>query len=90
MTGFRITRTKGFHMTFKNGWTISVQFGSGNYCENKMKPYNYGKNEDATSEDAEIAIWDKDDKDYDFGYDTVKPYCSADEVAEWIEKVRNF
>jgi hypothetical protein len=55
-----------------------------------MKPYDYGKNEDATSEDAEIAIWDKDDKDYDFGYDTVKPYCSADEVAEWIEKVRNF
>tara|TARA_R100000656_G_C3941601_1_gene126813 strand:+ start:217 stop:645 length:429 start_codon:yes stop_codon:yes gene_type:complete len=23
----------GFHMTFKNGWTVSVQFGNGSYAE---------------------------------------------------------
>jgi hypothetical protein len=30
---FKITRGKGFHVTFKNGYTVSVQFGYGNYTE---------------------------------------------------------
>ena len=25
----------GFHMTFENGWTVSVQFGKGNYAEHR-------------------------------------------------------
>jgi len=29
-----ICNNKGFHIKLKNGWTISVQFGVGNYCEN--------------------------------------------------------
>lgn len=32
--GFSISRGKGFHITFENGYTISVQFGPGNYCDN--------------------------------------------------------
>jgi len=32
--GFAITRGKGFHVSFENGWTVSVQFGGGNYCDN--------------------------------------------------------
>lgn len=31
---FKITSKKGFHITFENGWTVSVQFGPGNYCDN--------------------------------------------------------
>jgi len=31
---FAITDGKGFHMTFANGYTISVQWGRGNYCDN--------------------------------------------------------
>ena len=31
---FKITDGKGFHMTFANGWTVSVQWGAGNYCPN--------------------------------------------------------
>jgi hypothetical protein len=31
---FKITDGKGFHMTFANGWTVSVQWGAGNYCQN--------------------------------------------------------
>lgn len=31
---FKITGKKGFHVTFENGWTVSVQFGPGNYCDN--------------------------------------------------------
>ena len=30
---FEITRGTGFKITFENGWTISVQFGSFNYCD---------------------------------------------------------
>ena len=32
--GFRITGQKGFHVSFANGWTVSVQFGPANYCDN--------------------------------------------------------
>lgn len=32
--GFKITAGKGFHVTFENGITVSVQWGPGNYCDN--------------------------------------------------------
>jgi hypothetical protein len=55
---FKITGNKGFHMTFKNGITISVQFGPGNYCEHHWDdtelPY-----QNMQSKDAEIALWDR-------------------------------
>lgn len=35
MSGFRIISGKGFHITFANGYTVSVQFGGGNYCDNR-------------------------------------------------------
>jgi hypothetical protein len=34
MNNFRITDGKGFCITFSNGWSISVQFGRGNYADN--------------------------------------------------------
>ena len=30
-----ITQGKGFQLKFANGWTVSVQFGWGNYCGNR-------------------------------------------------------
>ena len=89
---FKITRGTGFQMTFENGWTISVQFGYGNYCDNNRHPdgFDFGKNLDIVqSSDAEIAIWDSEGSWYNFGSDTVKGYCSADEVATWIEFTKN-
>jgi len=69
----------GFQLTFANGNTISVQFGMGNYCNNRYDSIK-------SCENAEIAIWDKDNKWYEFpdSMDTVKGYCSSDEVAKWI------
>jgi len=32
--GFQITRGRGFKLKFANGYTLSVQFGPGNYCDN--------------------------------------------------------
>lgn len=51
---FKITDGKGFHLTFANGLTLSVQFGRGNYCQNR----NITSDEQfLSSKDAEIAIW---------------------------------
>ena len=54
--GFAICDRKGFHVTFENGWTISVQFGRGNYCDNYNHDGAYG---DAVppSGTAEVAAW---------------------------------
>ncbi len=85
-----ITKGSGFQMTFKNEWTISVQFGKGDYCNKRMK----GNENNAPiydCENAEIAIWKgKNGELYDFGMDTVLGWCSADEVAEWISVVRQW
>jgi hypothetical protein len=45
MSNFKSTNNKGFQMTFENGWTISVQFGYGNYCDNSRHPegWNFSK-----------------------------------------------
>jgi hypothetical protein len=64
MTNFKITRQHGFHITFDNGYTVSVQFGPGNYCDN----YNMriGSEDQIAGEkgssDAEVAVWAKDGK----------------------------
>ena len=63
-TGFRITGGKGFHITFANGWTVSVQFGPGNYCDNYDQ--RIGRDEvkcaKAGSSNAECAVWGPDGK----------------------------
>ena len=74
---------KGFQMTFENGNTISVMFGSGNYCGNKSRVST--KLNATFSNDAEIAIWNEAGDWYDFGSDTVKGYLNTNEVAEWIK-----
>jgi hypothetical protein len=40
---FTITGGKGFSMRFPNGYTISVQWGPGNYSENHNVNCNYAK-----------------------------------------------
>lgn len=84
---FKSTRNKGFHMTFKNGITISVQFGSSNYCERKNMnaPIQEEMKMDIVeSSNAEIAIWDSYGKWFSFGLDEVKGWVGVDEVATWI------
>jgi len=49
-----ITQGKGIHLTFDNGYTISIQFGSGNYCDNKS--IAYGEIPDGANT-AEVAAW---------------------------------
>lgn len=93
LSKFKSASKKGFAITFENGWTISVQFGWGNYCDNHNHPdrWNYNDGPVVESTNAEIAIWDKNNKWYEFSNgDTVQGYLSSDEVAKWIETVRNW
>jgi hypothetical protein len=57
---FRITRQKGFHLTFNNGMTISVQFGVGNYSDNYDSVAEYNDPVEP-SRTAEVAAWKKRD-----------------------------
>jgi hypothetical protein len=90
---FKITTGKGFHMTFDNGWVLSVQWGPHNYCDNR----SWGAY-DPTGEvtagakgcaNAEIAAWGPDGNMYDFGSDTVKGWVSPNDLVPWILKFSN-
>jgi len=86
---FRTSDRPGFQMTFKNGWTISVQWHTGAYCERRnlnMKTKPWDDRSAAASKDAEVAIWNSQGDWYDFGGAQVKGYCSVDEVLEWMNK----
>lgn len=91
---FRITSGRGFQMTFPNGWTVSVQFGSDAYCSHHSRMLEGISNRklgrelaEQGSVDAEIAAWDKNDRWYDFGDDTVKGYVSVTETLEFINMI---
>lgn len=47
----------GIHITFANGVTVSVQWHGGNYCANRNEEFDTDK----PCENAEVAVWDKDD-----------------------------
>lgn len=55
LPGFGIHRGTGFHITYENGCTASVQFGEGNYCDNR-----YDGKTGAGCATAEVAAWDAD------------------------------
>ncbi len=78
---FKITRGSGFQMTFGNGWTVSVQWAGGNYGSNYSQSITTPQPKALS---AEIAAWDADGKWHSFGDDTVKGYCTTNEVAEFI------
>jgi hypothetical protein len=97
MSIFRVTGNKGFQMKFENGWTISVQFGYGNYCDNYQHPdgFDFAKGLNVVqSSDAEIAIWSGDTWGSDWytfeNGDTVLGHQAPDQVAQWISKVAAF
>jgi hypothetical protein len=76
---FEISDNKGFHITYKNGYTVSVQFGGGNYCTNRDLPIeDYGKSV-PPSDTAETALMNKDGF-VSYQGDDVQGYMSPSEV----------
>ena len=76
---FEISNQKGFQITYKNGYTVSVQFGGGNYCTNRDLPIeDYGKSV-PPSDTAETALMTKDGF-VSYQGDDVQGYMSPSEV----------
>ena len=81
---------KGFAITFDNGWTASMQWGPGNYCDNRYKDeLGFIPKEPVTSTNAEIAAWDSKDVWHRFESDDVKGYCKPAEVLEFLNMIAN-
>ena len=58
---FKITGHNGFHITFENGYTVSIQFGPGTYSDNYNQPFPNRERKGTalrlSSSTAECAIW---------------------------------
>ena len=84
---FKVYAQKGFQTTFENGFTVSVMFGAGNYCEHRINhtveptldgtvPV-WGKHD---SVNAEIAVFGPDGE-----FRTDFPGCpEGDQVQGWV------
>ena len=46
---------RGIQYTLTNGYTLSIAFGPGNYCDNRNEPY-YGDETDHESSNFEVAV----------------------------------
>ena len=79
---FSISDNKGFQITFENGYSVSVQFGPGNYCENKDLPYNHGE-EVPMSNTAETALISPDGF-VEYRGDDVQGHMSSKDVLELL------
>jgi hypothetical protein len=84
-----ITQGKGFQITFPNGWTASVQFGTGNYCDNRSHEVFNGYH---SCENAEIAAWRGERRINDVWHnfadgDHVKGWVKANEVLDFLNMV---
>lgn len=91
----QIKENRGISLIFENGLTISVMIGTANYCARRdfNAPYRSEMSADTRmveSANAEIAIWNKDDKwlTFDNG-DTVAGWIPTEEVGQWITKVQS-
>lgn len=94
---FNVTQHKGVRIRFKNGYSVSIQWGPGNYCKlpDNVDRYDFyaPKNTDHWRADtAEIAIFDPNDKwatRYFFPdhCDDVIGHLTAEEVANILYRV---
>jgi hypothetical protein len=85
---FDITMNKGFHMKFDNGFSVSVQWGSGNYCSNRASSVKFGDPVPASTT-AEVAAFDPAGNliHLSEGDGFVMGYMSADRVLAFMNAV---
>lgn len=81
---------QGFHITFANGWTLSVQTGTGNYHDGRAKYPSYDASLCNESPNAEIAVWHRNNNLVQWADgDTVQGWVSPDRIARVISYVSN-
>ena len=82
----RSYNNRGFHLTFQNGWTISVMFGPSTYSSNRTAIDKGGAEWKATS--ADVAIWDVEGKDLQLSSGISRGWTSPDKIAKLIAFVQ--
>ena len=75
-------------MRFENGWTVSVQWHSGAYCDNHLYLVD-PKEELKECATAEIAAWDSNGEWYQFENDTVEGHKTPDQAADFIQMIKS-
>jgi len=86
MIGFKLCTDKGFHIGLSNGFTVSVQFGRGNYCEH-YNDSNWQKPNEGSSFDAETAIFSPKDDLIPVNGETVQGWQQPDDVVRLLTVV---
>ena len=87
---FSISGNRGFQMTFENGYTVSVQFGPGNYCDNYSLPLSYGVNKRVPdSKNAETALIGGDKKFVRYLHDVVQKDMTPEMVLDLLNHARD-
>ena len=87
MSKFKTTSRNGYHMTFANGYTVSVQWNCGNYCSDRGGDDYSGKNPRECSS-VEVAAWDASGEWVKLSEsDDVIGWQTADDVAAIMAKV---
>lgn len=85
---FAITDHKGIRIRFENGWTVSIQFGFGNYCEHHNSPirdFNAARKADLwESAEAETALISPEGKFVEYDGSEVQGYRTPAQVAALI------
>jgi hypothetical protein len=78
---FEVIQNRGVHIEFENGYSVSIQWGAFNYCDNRARDVRPGLPVPASST-AETAIIDPNGKFVEYKGDTVQAFQLPDEVLE--------
>jgi hypothetical protein len=81
----------GFRVDFPNGWTVSVQWGAGNYGDNHAAMSRQRPAEGWSSRTAEVASWRTNARDAEAWYDGnpngVRGYMDTGDVMEYMRMI---
>jgi hypothetical protein len=76
----RINDNKGFQITLDNGYTVSVQFGPGNYGSNYNLGFVENINKPMTATTAETALLDPTGAFVDYKGDDVQGHQTVNDI----------
>jgi hypothetical protein len=86
-----ISQGKGFRLSFDNGYSLSVQIGTSNYCDNYAASLDEGELLQSTTfeaaildKDGELIVWPEGSGE---SYDTVGGYIPIADLSKWISYV---
>lgn len=86
---FRITDNKGFQITFDNGYTVSVQFGPGNYGSNYNLDFMANMNKPQSATLVETALIAPNGDFVAYEGEDVQGYVNADGVLELLNYAKS-